>query len=165
MKEILELKQQILLGNFNESYDLVTEIETMARQSKIDTIENTLTFAVSCLMLIQIQDRIHKSTIYEIRNSLLKIQQYNRLDNSYFLESERDWETIFDRCIPLALLLAVEKEEIGDFIDVEELKRKVDFKCLQIETLSLLRLMYSLNAYEIDRYLGLYWKERQIVSP
>ena len=109
MKEILELKQQILLGNFNESYDLVTEIETMARQSKIDTIENTLTFAVSCLMLIQIQDRIHKSTIYEIRNSLLKIQQYNRLDNSYFLESERDWETIFDRCIPLALLLAVEK--------------------------------------------------------
>ena len=109
MKEILELKQQILLGNFNESYDLVTEIETMARQSKIDTIENTLTFAVSCLMLIQIQDRIHKNTIYEIRNSLLKIQQYNRLDNSYFLESERDWETIFDRCIPLALLLAVEK--------------------------------------------------------
>ena len=58
-------------------------------------------------------------------------------------------------------MIAVEITELLDGIDVEQLKETIDYELLRADTLKLIRLTYSLNAYEIDRYLRSLWSDRQ----
>ena len=60
------------------------------------------------------------------------------------------------------MLIAAETTELLDGTDVEAVWEMIDFEQLRIETLKLVRLTYSLDAYNIDRYLRSYWSERQI---
>lgn len=47
MKEILDLKQELLEENFPEALRFPTELETMARQDKINALENFLALLIS----------------------------------------------------------------------------------------------------------------------
>ena len=86
MNEILALKQELLEGNFTQALRLTTELETMARQDKINALENFLALLVSRLIVIQVVDDIYQSYIFDLRNSLIEIQQRNRLENSFYVE-------------------------------------------------------------------------------
>ena len=86
MNEILALKQKLLEGNFTQALRLTTELETMARQDKINALENFLALLVSRLIVIQVVDDIYQSYIFDLRNSLIEIQQRNRLENSFYVE-------------------------------------------------------------------------------
>ena len=161
MNEILAFKQELLNGNFAEALRFTTELETMARQDKINALENFLALLISRLIVIQVIDDIYQSYVNDMRNSLIEIQQRNRLGDSFYIEAE-DWQSHYENVVPYAILIAVETTELIEGTDVEQLKETIDYKLLRADTLKLLRLTYSLNAYEIDRYLRSLWSERQI---
>lgn len=163
MNEILALKQELLEGNFDEAIKLTTELETMSRQDKINAIENFLALMVSRLIVIQVASNyVFQSYINDIRNCLIEIQQRNRLGEGFFI-SEDDWVNCYENVVPRAILIAAETTEFwDDEIDPEQLRSMLDFVELRVETLNSIRLIYSLNAIEIDRYLRQFWSERQI---
>ena len=121
MNEILALKQELLEGNFTQALRLTTELETMARQDKINALENFLALLVSRLIVIQ----------------------------------------VYENAVSYAIFIAVETTELLDGTDVEQLKETIDYELLRADTLKLIRLTYSLNTYEIDRYLQSLWSDRQ----
>ena len=162
MQEILDLKQQLLLGNFDKAIDRAIELETMVRQDKINVINNYLTFILSKLIIIQLSDRISLNHIIEIRNALLQIQQRNRLSNRWYIEQDSQWLSLIGRSFSLALLIAAEDRELQDRLSVEEVRNKVDSQFLRIEALLLIRLTYDLNAQQIDRYLRFRWRETTV---
>ena len=161
MREILDLKQELLEGNFPEALRLTTELETMARQDKINALENFLALLISRLIVIQVMDDIYQSYINDLRNSLIEIQQRNRLGVCFYIEAE-DWQTHYENVVPYAILIAVETTELLDGTNVEQLRELIDNELLQADTFKLIRLTYSLDAYEIDRYLRSLWSDRQI---
>ena len=161
MNEILELKQELLKGNFPEALRLITELETMARQDKINALENFLALLVSRLIVIQNREQIYQSYIYDLRNSLLEIQQRNRLGDIFYIEAEL-WQSHYENVVPYAILIAVETTELVDETNVEQLKETIDYELLRTDTFKLIRTTYSMDAYEIDRYLRSLWSERQI---
>ena len=163
MNEILALKQELLEGNFDEAIKLTAELETMSRQDKINAIENFLALMLSRLIVIQVAtDHLFQSSINDIRNCLIEIQQRNRLGESFFI-SEDNWVTCFENVLPRAILIAAETTELwDDEIDPEQLQSLLDYDGLRIEALRFVRLISSLNAVEIDRYLRQYWSERQV---
>lgn len=162
MKEILDLKAQLLQGNFQDAIKLVNQLETMARQDKINALENLLVIIESRLIVAMNQENIYMGNINEIRNSLIEIQQRNRLGEQDFYIPADNWQPHLENTIPWAILIAVETTEICEEIDAEQLKNKINFELLKSQTLELVRLTYSLDAYEIDRYLRNKWSEREI---
>ena len=102
MQEILDLKQQLLLGNFDEAIDITIELETMARQDKINALSNHLTSILSRLIIIQVSDRISPASIIDIRNSLLSIQQRNQLGDRFYIEDDSQWRSLIECSFPIA---------------------------------------------------------------
>ena len=160
MKEILDLKQELLEGNFPEALRLTTELETMARQDKVNALENFLALLVSRLIVIQVMDDIYQSYINDIRNSLIEIQQRNRLGNRFYIKAQ-DWRPHYESTLPYAILIAVETTELIEGTDVEQLRETINYELLRADTFKLIRLTYSMDAYEIDRYLRSLWSNRQ----
>lgn len=158
MQEILNLKQQLLLGNFDSSIDITIELETMARQDKINALSNCLTSILSRLIVIQLSDRISADNIIEIRNSLIQIQQGNRLGDRLYIEKDKEWCSIIERSFAVALLSATEDLWLQPEMNIDEVQSKLETQLVQTEVLLLIRLTYALNAWEIDRYLRFHWR-------
>ena len=162
MEEILSLKQELLAGNFEAAIRLIAELETMSRQDKINALENFLALIISRSIVIQVSDYLFQSYINDIRNSLIEIQQRNRLGDRFYI-AEDEWYCHYENVVPYGILIAAETTELwDDSINPTQLRQKIDLEKLRIETLKLIRLTYSLNAIELDEYLRNNWSDRQI---
>ena len=161
MNEILDLKQFLLEGDFVEAMKLTTELETMARQDKINALENFLAILISRLIVIQVIDDIYRSYVNDIRNSLIEIQQRNRLGDGCYIEADL-WQSHYENAVPYGILIAAETTELLESYDVEQLKKAVNFDLLRADTLKLIRATFSLDALAIDGYLRSLWSERQV---
>ena len=171
MQEIIDLKQQLLLGNFDEAIDITIQIEAMAHQDKINAISKLMALILKRLIIIQVSDRISPIGITEVRNSLIYIQQQNQLGDlmenancsRFYVEEDSKWLQLIEKSYPTAILNASENEELSDRFSVEQLKSQVDKQLLKTEALLLIRLTYTFNAYEIDKYIRSHWKQKQIL--
>ncbi|MGL6343311.1 MAG: hypothetical protein ACRC80_29755 [Waterburya sp.] len=163
MREILRLKEELMDGNFQEAIKLVSQLQAMCRQDRLDIIENFLALAISRLIVIQINtEQIYMSHLYELRNSLIEIQKKNRWGETLFYIEADNWQSVYEKAVPWGLLIAVETTEILDGTDPEELERIIDFNQLKDETFKLIRLTYSFDIYELDKYLRSNWLDRQM---
>ena len=163
MREILRLREELMDGNVTEAIKLVSQLQTMCRQNRLDLIENFLALAISRLIVIQINpEQINLSHLYELRNALIEIQKKNRLGETNFYIEADSWQSVYERAVPWGLLIAVETAEILDGTNPEELKEIVDFDELKSEAFKLIRLLYSFDLYELDKYLRSNWLQQQM---
>ena len=163
MREILRLRNELMDGNVTEAIKLVSQLQTMCRQDRLDLIENFLALAISRLIVIQLdRERINMSHLYELRNALIEIQKKNRLGETDFYIEADSWQSVYERAVPWGLLIAVETAEILDGTEPEELEKIIDFDELKSEALRLIRLTYSFNIYELDKYLRSLWLDCQM---
>ena len=163
MREILRLKDELMDGNFTEAIKLVSQLQTMCRQDRLDLIENFLALAISRLIVIQInREQIYMSHLHELRNALIEIKTKNRWGETDFYIEVDKWQSVYERAVPWGLLIAVETAEMLDGTNPEELERIVDFEELNSETFKLIRLTYSFNILELDKYLRSNWSDRQM---
>lgn len=163
MREILRLRDELMDGNFTEAIKLVSQLQTMCRQDRLDLIENFLALAISRLIVIQInREQIYMTHLYELRNALIEIQKKNSLGEGSFYINVDEWQPVYERAVPWGLLIAVETAEINDGTDPKELEETIDFEELKAETFKLIRLTYSFEILELDKYLRSNWFERQM---
>ncbi|MDJ0678246.1 MAG: DUF29 family protein [Xenococcaceae cyanobacterium MO_167.B52] len=91
MEEILELKEKILNHNFESAILLIDELEAIGRQDKINILESFLVVLLVHLVKIQIEQRITKTWLNSISNSLLEIQDRNRLGKKSYYIKQGSW--------------------------------------------------------------------------
>ncbi len=73
-------------------------------------------------------------------------------------------DDIFIRSFPIALLIAAEDRELNGEMNAEQLLKAVERQLLQAEVLSLVRLTYLLDAYQLDKLLRSRWTDKRIIS-
>ncbi len=148
MEEILELKEKLLNQDIEAAILLVDELEAMGRQDKINTLESFLVVLLVHLIKIQVEKRVTRSWLNSITNSLLEIQDRNRLGKKSHYIKQGNWtEHLIDR--ESRALLKASKEVWGG-IEVKQLRKQIDFAKLRSQVLDLLNLTYSKDAEEID---------------
>ena len=163
MREILRLKQELMDGNYDRAIKLVTKLQTMCLDDRINLLSNFLSLAISRLIVVQINtEHIYLSTIHELRNALIEVKNKNRQGKNSFYIKVNDWQQLYEDALPWALLLAVETIELLDDLSVDELRERINFELLEEETLKLVRLTYTFNALEIDNYLRSNWSGRTL---
>ena len=138
MEELVELRRYIEEQRYTEALDLITEIEDMSREDKINKICN---FAeVLLLHLIKQEAEKHTTRSWElsIRNALRQITRINRRrksDGRYVDNSELS-EIITEAYQPALELAALEAFE-GQY-DEQELNQKVDRAAIERKALELI---------------------------
>lgn len=165
MREILRLKQELMDGNYDQAVTLVSKLQTMFVDDRLNLLANFLSLAISRLIVIQVvPDYLYISHVYELRNSLIEIKNKNRMsieEESFYVDLD-NWQQLYEDAVPWALLLAVETTEVLDDISPQDLEQLIDFQLLKKDTLKLVRATYTFNPLEIDSYLRSLWSERQI---
>lgn len=87
-QELIDLRQSILEGRYQDALDIIDELEGMSKQAILRNIEFYLVHLLVHLIKIQIEKRTTKSWRSSIANSIIKIKKLNLKDNkkSYYIE-------------------------------------------------------------------------------
>ncbi len=90
--ELLELRQSIVEERYGDALRLVDVLDEMSRKSIIFNIKSYLVRAFVHLIKMAAEKRLTRSWFCSIRDSLLKIQDLNMMENkrSYYLKPD-DW--------------------------------------------------------------------------
>ena len=100
IQELIDLKQSIIEGRYDDALALVDEWELMSKEQILQKIESFLVRLLVPLIKNQVEQRLTNSWAASIRDSVLKIQRLNLKANktSYYIdvdEWERDLENAF----------------------------------------------------------------------
>ena len=100
IQELIDLKQSIIEGRYDDALALVDEWELMSNEQILQKIESFLVRLLVPLIKNQVEQRLTNSWAASFRDSVLKIQRLNLKANktSYYIdvdEWERDLENAF----------------------------------------------------------------------
>ena len=76
-QELIDLRNCILAGRYEEALQLVDELEGMSRKAILQAIESFLVRLLVHLIKNQVEQRLTNSWAASIRDSVLKIQSLN----------------------------------------------------------------------------------------
>lgn len=129
-QELIDLRNSILSGRYDDALTIVDELEGMSKKSTLRNIRSYLIRMLIHLIKNQVEQRLTNSWAVSIRDSLVEIQDLNIMDNkkSHYVKAD-EWEYLldlgFDAAIykasvevgngeykPVQLLEVVDKEEI-----------------------------------------------------
>jgi len=104
IQELIDLKQSIIEGRYDDALALVDEWELMSKEQILQKIESFLVGLLVHLIKNQVEQRLTNSWAASIRDSVLKIQRLNLKANktSYYIdvdEWDRDLENAFKDAI------------------------------------------------------------------
>jgi hypothetical protein len=125
-QELIDLRQSILDGRYQDALEIVDELEGMSKQAILRNIESYLVRLLVHLIKIQIEKRITKSWRSSIVNSIIKIKKLNLKDNkkSYYIKVE-EWQEYLTESLNEALNEACLEVKEGIF-DYKQLKNAIE---------------------------------------
>ena len=103
-QELIDLRQSILDGRYQDALDIIDELEGMSKQAILRNIESYLVRLLIHLIKIQIEKRTTKSWRSSIANSIVRIKKLNLKDNkkSYYIEPG-EWQEYIAEALKPAL--------------------------------------------------------------
>jgi len=104
MQELLDLKNSILEGRYEDALAIVDELEGMSRQAILRNIESFLVRLLVHLIKNQVEQRLTNSWAASITDSVRQIQKLNFKANcvSYYVASD-EWEDLLQEAIEAAI--------------------------------------------------------------
>ena len=156
-QELMELRQSILEGRYDDALEIVDDLEDMSKQGTLRKIEAFLVRLVIHLIKNQLEQRLTNSWIASISDSVIQIAKLNIKDNqkSYYIKSD-EWGEYLAESVEMAIRPAsaeifggtLKSSQVSQRLNREEL---IDFA----ENLLLLTYEYQPKdlAKMIDNYL------------
>ena len=91
-QELMELRQTILEGRYDDALEILDDLEEMSKQGTLRKIEAFLVRLVIHLIKNQIEQRLTNSWIASISDSVIQIAKLNIKDNqkSYYIKSDEN---------------------------------------------------------------------------
>ena len=157
-QELMELRQSILEGRYDDALEIVDDLEDMSKQGTLRKIEAFLVRLVIHLIKNQLEQRLTNSWIASISDSVIQIAKLNIKDNqkSYYIKSD-EWGEYLVESVEMAIRPAsaeifsgtLKPSQVSQRLNREEL---IDFA----ENLLLLTYEYQPKelARMIDNYLA-----------
>ena len=156
-QELIDLKNSILEGRYEDALALVDELEGMSKQAILRNIKSFLVRMIIHLIKNQMEQRLTNSWVASISDSLLQIQDLNLKDNktSYYVKPD-EWEPRLEEAIAAAIRPA-SIEVLNGRLKPSQLLQRVDQTQLIAAAQQLLALTYEHSAStlpdRIDEYL------------
>jgi hypothetical protein len=157
-QELMELRQSILEGRYDDALEIVDDLEEMSKQGTLRKIEAFLVRLVIHLIKNQIEQRLTNSWIASISDSVIQIAKLNIKDNkkSYYIKSDQLGEYLAE-----ALEMAIRPasaEIFGGTLKPSQVSQRLQEKALIDFAENLLLLTYEYQPKElakmIDNYLA-----------
>ncbi|MGL6343046.1 MAG: DUF29 family protein, partial [Waterburya sp.] len=133
VQELIELRQSIVAGRYQEALDIVDELEGMGKQAILRNLESFLVCLLIHLIKNQVEKRLTNSWAASISDSIRQIKKLNLKDNkkSYYIDLN-EWDEYLEEAFEVAILDAsievsggtytpIQLEEIVDQEQVREL--------------------------------------------
>jgi hypothetical protein len=171
VQELIDLKQSIVEGRYQDALNIVDELEGMGKQAILRNIESYLIRLLIHLVKNQVEKRLTNSWAASITDSIRQIKKLNLKDNqkSYYLKQD-EWLEYLEEAIEVAILEAsievgggiytpIQLEEIVNqeqIVEIASFLIDLTYKHPAKELLSIIRESFS------DLPGGQEWLERRI---
>ena len=149
-QELIDLRTSILEGRYNDALAIVDELEGMSKQAILRTIQSYLLILMIHLIKNQVEQRLNKSWVNLIRNSIREIKKLNLKDNktSYYI-NEDEWENLIDEAVLEDAIADASEEVMNGKYTRSQLAEMLDKpQLIQIAT-KLLALTYTHSPKEL----------------
>ncbi len=158
VQELIELRNNILEGRYQEALELIDELEGMSRKSILRTIKFFLIRLLIHLIKNQIEQRLTNSWIASISDSIIQIQDLNLQENktSHYIKLN-EWDAILQEAF-VASIRPASVEVLKGTLKPNQLAQQIDQDQIILIAKQLLNLTYEHPATVlpdvIDQYLG-----------
>jgi Domain of unknown function DUF29 len=132
MEELIQLRESIIAGNYNQALQIIDELEEMSVEDKLNKIYSYTVILLLHLIKQQAEKKTTRSWQNSILNSVDQINRVNKRRKSgrYYATAETLQE-IIDEAFPRALRNAAleafggayQEEELLKMIDIAEIKQ------------------------------------------
>ncbi|AFZ33849.1 protein of unknown function DUF29 [Stanieria cyanosphaera PCC 7437] len=104
VQELIDLKQSIVEGRYQDALDIIDELEGMGKQAILRNIESFLVRLLIHLIKNQLEKRLTNSWIASISDSIIQIKKLNLKDNkkSYYIK-QAEWLPYLEEAIEVAI--------------------------------------------------------------
>ncbi|MEC4893775.1 MAG: DUF29 family protein [Oscillatoria sp. PMC 1051.18] len=156
-QELIDLRNSILEGRYEDALEIVDELEGMSKQATFRQIESFLNRMLIHLIKNQVESRLTNSWAASIRDSLRQIQKLNLKENktSYYINRD-EWEAEIEDELEAAIRTASVEVRSGAYTPAQ-LTELVDRSSITQKAQDLLALTYLHSKKElppiIDEYL------------
>lgn len=142
-QELLDLRVAIQSGRTSDALLLVDELEEMSRQSRILNIESYLERMLVHLIKNQAEQRLPRSWMASIRDSVIAIARLNLQDNkkAHYIRLN-EWDEYLEFNYQVALAKASDEAFDGRYM-AKELAERVDSGQVYATAMRLLALTYT----------------------
>ncbi|WP_016950067.1 DUF29 family protein [Anabaena sp. PCC 7108] len=157
-QELIDLRNSILAGRYQDALAIVDELEGMSKQAILRNIQSFLRVLFIHLIKIQIEQRLTNSWLASIRNSLIQIKKINLKENkkSYYINQD-EWDIYLAEEMELAIGDASLEVMNGKFTR-QKLSQILDKQQLILTTTELIYFTYNYQIRElpdiIDEYIS-----------
>jgi hypothetical protein len=104
VQELIDLRQSIVEGRYQDALDIVDELEGMGKQAILRNIESFLVRLLIHLIKNQVEKRLTNSWAASISDSIVQIKKLNLKDNkkSYYIK-QNEWLSYLEEAIAIAI--------------------------------------------------------------
>jgi hypothetical protein len=171
VQELIDLRQSIVEGRYQDALNIVDELEGMGKQAILRNIESFLVRLLIHLIKNQVEKRLTNSWAASISDSIRQIKKLNLKDNkkSYYIQ-QNEWSEYLEEAFEVAILEASIEVSGGTYTPIQ-LEEIVDQEQVIKTALTLINFTYLYSAkdllstvrgYFINLPGGKEWLERRI---
>ncbi|MEA5617445.1 DUF29 family protein [Cronbergia sp. UHCC 0137] len=157
-QELIDLKQSILEGRYDDALEIIDDLEEMSKQGTLRKIECFLVRLIIHLIKNQLEQRLTNSWIASISDSVIQIAKLNVKDHqkSYYIKSD-EWGEYLAEALEMAIRPA-SAEIFGGTLKPSQVSQRLNHKALINFAENLLLLIYQYQPKElanmIDNHLA-----------
>lgn len=148
-QELIDLRDSILAGRYEDALAIVDELEGMSKQAILRNIESFLVRLLVHLIKNKIEQRLTNSWIASISDSIVQISKLNIKDNktSYYIKSD-DWQPYLEEAMERAIRPA-SVEILNENLKPKQVSERIDRNQLIEIAQKLLDLTYNFPAKDL----------------
>ena len=149
VQELIDLKQSIVEGRYQDALDIVDELEGMGKQAILRNIESFLVRLLIHLIKNQVEKRLTNSWAASISDSIRQIKKLNLKDNkkAYYIKQD-DWSEYLEEAFEVAILEASIEVSGGSYTPIQ-LEEIVDKEQVIKTALTLIDFTYRYTAKDL----------------
>ncbi len=157
-QELIELRQSILEGRYDDALEIIDDLEEMSKQAILRKIEAFLVRLFIHLIKNQIEKRLTNSWIASISDSVIQIAKLNVKSNqtSYYIKAD-EWQEYLEEALSMAIRPA-SAEIFQGTLKPSQITQRLNQEMLINLAGKLLHLTYKYQVKElpdiIDHYLA-----------
>ncbi|AFZ37792.1 protein of unknown function DUF29 [Stanieria cyanosphaera PCC 7437] len=171
VQELIDLRQSIVEGRYQDALEIVDELEGMGKQAILRNLESFLVRLLIHLIKNQVEKRLTNSWAASISDSVRQIKKLNLKDNkkSYYIDQD-NWSEYLEEAFEVAILEASIEVCGGTYTPIQ-LEEIVDKEQIIKTASSLINFSYQystkdllsvIREYFINLPGGKEWLERRI---